>query len=128
MEQTGKIIKVLPLKSGISQATNKEWKSQEYVLIIDDVNYPKHICFSVFGDKVDEFAIKEGEDLTVYFNIDAKEYKGRWYNSIQAWKVVRGGNNQTYGQPNAGYVQNNNPQPTQVANSTNNSESDNLPF
>ena len=128
MEQTGKIIKVLPLKSGISKSSGKEWKSQEYVLETSDVKYPTHVCFSVFGDKIDSFAIKEGENLTVSFNIDAREYEGRWYNSIQAWKVDRGSNNQNYGQPNAGYVQNNNPQPSQVANTVPISESDNLPF
>ena len=128
MEQTGKIIKVLPLKSGVSKSSGKEWKSQEYVLETNDIKYPTHLCFSVFGDKVDSFAIKEGENLTVSFNIDAREYEGRWYNSIQAWKVDRGANNQSYGQPSAGYVQNNNPQPAQAANSVPISGIDNLPF
>ena len=128
MEQTGKIIKVLPLKSGISKSSGKEWKAQEYVLETSDIKYPTHLCFSVFGDKVDSFAIKEGENLTVSFNIDAREYEGRWYNSIQAWKVDRGANNQSYGQPSVGYVQNNNPQPAQAANSVPISGSDNLPF
>ena len=128
MEQTGKIIKVLPLKSGVSKSSGKEWKAQEYVLETNDIKYPTHLCFSVFGDKVDSFAIKEGENLTVSFNIDAREYEGRWYNSIQAWKVDRGSNNQSYGQPSAGYVQNNNPQPAQVANSVPISGSDDLPF
>ena len=128
MEQTGKIIKVLPLKSGVSKSSGKEWKSQEYVMETSDIRYPTHLCFSVFGDRVDSFAIKEGEELTVSFNIDAREYEGRWYNSIQAWKVDRGTNNQFYGQPSAGYVQDNTPQPAQVSNSAPVSGGDNLPF
>ena len=128
MEQTGKIIKVLPLKSGVSKSSGKEWKSQEYVMETSDIRYPTHLCFSVFGDRVDSFAIKEGEELTVSFNIDAREYEGRWYNSIQAWKVERGADNQFYGQPSAGYVQNNIPQPAQVSNSVPVSGGDNLPF
>lgn len=128
MEQTGKIIKVLPLKSGVSKSSGKEWKSQEYVMETSDIRYPTHLCFSVFGDRVDSFAIKEGEELTVSFNIDAREYEGRWYNSIQAWKVERGADNQFYGQPSAGYVQDNIPQPAQVSNNVPISGSDDLPF
>lgn len=128
MEQTGKIIKVLPLKSGVSKSSGKEWKSQEYVMETSDIRYPTHLCFSVFGDRVDSFAIKEGEELTVSFNIDAREYEGRWYNSIQAWKVERGAGDQFYGQPSAGYVKDNIPQPAQVSNSAPVSGGDNLPF
>ena len=54
--------------------------------------YPRKMCFDVFGaDKIAQFAIKIGDQLTVSFDIDAREYQGRWYNSIRAWKVERVG-------------------------------------
>lgn len=89
MEITGKIIAVLAERGGVSQRTGTEWKAQEYVLETEE-QYPKKICFDVFGsDKIANFAIKIGDKLTVSFDIDAREYQGRWYNSIRAWKVER---------------------------------------
>ena len=89
MEITGKIIAVLPARSGVSARTGSEWKVQEYVLETQE-QYPRKMCFDVFGsDKIDQFNIQLGEVLTVSFDIDAREYQGRWYNSIRAWKVDR---------------------------------------
>ena len=90
MEITGKIIAVLPERGGISKSGN-EWKMQEYVLETHE-QYPKKLCFNVFGaDKIAQFNIQAGEDMTVSFDINAREYNGRWYNDIRAWRVERGG-------------------------------------
>lgn len=89
MEIKGKIIAVLPAKSGISQRTGNDWMSQEYVIETHD-QYPRKCCFNVFGkDKIDTFEIQAGEEMTVYCDIDAHEYNGRWFNSVTAWKVDR---------------------------------------
>lgn len=89
MELTGKIIEVLPVRSGVSKSTGTEWKVQEYVLETQD-KYSRKMCFNVFGaDKIAQFDIKEGELLRVAFDIDSHEYQGRWYNSIRAWRVLR---------------------------------------
>lgn len=89
MEITGKIIAVLNERGGVSQRTGNEWKVQEYVLETEE-QYPKRMCFDVFGaDKIASFGIKVGDCLTVSFDIDAREYQGRWFNSIRAWKVER---------------------------------------
>lgn len=89
MEITGRIIAVLPERGGVSK-TGNEWKMQEYVLETHE-QYPKKLCFNVFGaDKIAQFNIQAGEELTVSFDINAREYNGRWYNDIRAWKVERG--------------------------------------
>lgn len=89
MEITGKIIAVLPERGGVSK-TGNEWKTQEYVLETHE-QYPRKICFNVFGaDKIAQFNIQVGEEMTVSFDINAREYNGRWYNDIRAWKVERG--------------------------------------
>ena len=87
MELQGKIIAVLPERSGTS--ARGEWKVQEYVLETHD-SYPKKMVFDIFGaDRIAQFAIKAGEELLVSFDIDAREYNGRWFNSIRAWNVQR---------------------------------------
>ncbi len=89
MEITGKIIAVLPERGGIGK-TGNEWKMQEYVLETHE-QYPRKMCFNVFGaDKIAQFNIQAGEEMTVSFDINAREYNGRWYNDIRAWRVERG--------------------------------------
>lgn len=88
MEFTGKIIAILPARSGVSK-TGNEWKVQEYV-IEDHGQYPRKMCFDIFGaDKIEQFNIQMGEELTVSFDIDARQWQDRWFNSIRAWKVER---------------------------------------
>jgi hypothetical protein len=87
MEISGKIIAVLEARSGQSRTTGNMWMSQEYVLETSE-QYPKRICFNVWGeDKIKQFNIQNGQELTVSFDINAREYQGRWYNDIRAWKV-----------------------------------------
>lgn len=89
MEITGKIIAVLPERGGISK-TGNEWKMQEYVIETHE-QYPRKVCFYVFGsDKIAQFNIQAGEEMTVSFDINAREYNGRWFNDIRAWRVERG--------------------------------------
>ena len=87
MEMTGVVIAVLPERSGTSQ--RGEWKSQSFVIETQE-QYPKHLCFEVFGaDRIAQFNIKGGETITVQFDIDARQYQDRWFNSIKAWNVIR---------------------------------------
>lgn len=89
MEFQGKIINVLPVRSGISKSSGSEWKVQQYV-IESHGEYPRKMCFDVFGsDKISQFNIQPGEELTVSFDIDAHEWQGKWFNSVRAWKVDR---------------------------------------
>lgn len=89
MEFTGKVIAILPPRGGVSKSTGNEWKAQEYVIENHD-QYPRKMCFDVFGaDKIAQFNIQMGEELTVSFDIDARQWQDRWFNSIRAWKVER---------------------------------------
>ena len=87
MELIGKAIAALPVKSGVSKKTGEQWQSREYVIETQE-QYPKRICFEVFGtDKLKEFNIRNNDLIKVHFDISAREYNGKWYNSIRAWKV-----------------------------------------
>ena len=89
MEITGKIIAALEPRGGVSQRTGNSWKTQEFVIETHE-QYPRKCVFNVFGeDRLREFNIQVGEELTVSFDIDAREFNGRWYNDIRAWRVVR---------------------------------------
>ena len=90
MELTGKIIAVMEARGGVSARTGNSWKTQEYVLEVPG-QYPKRCLFNVFGeDRINQFNIQNGDELTIQFDIDAREYNGRWFNDIRAYNVVRG--------------------------------------
>lgn len=98
MELSGKVIAVLEPRGGVSR-TGNEWKVQEYVIETHE-QYPRKMCFDVFGaDKIEQFNIKAGEEITVSFDIDAREWNGRWFNSIRAWKIDRVALSPTGSQP-----------------------------
>ena len=86
MEIKGKIIEILPEKSG--QSANGEWRKQEYILETDS-NYPKKICFMAWGDKIGEFNLQQGENVEVSVDLESREYNGRWYTDVKAWKVSK---------------------------------------
>ena len=88
MELQGKVIAVLPERSGVS--ARGEWKSQSFVIETHE-QYPKKLVFDVFGaERLAQFNIQSGEEILVSFDIDAHEYNGRWFNNLRAWKVERG--------------------------------------
>ena len=90
MELTGKIIAVMEPRGGVSARTGNQWMTQEYVLEVPG-QYPKRCLFNIFGeDRIKQFNIQQGEDLTIQFDIDAREYNGRWYNDVRAYNVIRG--------------------------------------
>ena len=89
MEFSGKVIAILPVRTGVSKTSGNEWKVQSYVVENHD-QYPRRMCFEVFGaDKIDLFNIQMGEELNVSFDIDARQWQDKWFNSIRAWKVDR---------------------------------------
>ena len=94
MELTGKVIAVMEARSGKSARTGNDWMTQEYVIEVPG-QFPKRCIFSVFGeDRIKQFNIQNGEDITIQFDIDAREYNGRWFNDVRAYAVTRPQNQQ----------------------------------
>ena len=89
MELIGRIIQILPLQEGVSKAGNP-WKKQEYILETLGTQYPRKVCFNLFGDNVDKFPMQVGQDVTVSIDIESREFNGRWYTDVRAWNVLNG--------------------------------------
>lgn len=85
MEITGKIILALPEQSGVSKAGNS-WKKKEYVLETQET-YPKKVHFDLFGDKADKYPLSVGQIVRLKFDIESREYNGRWFTSIRGWEA-----------------------------------------
>lgn len=90
MEAHGKIIAVLPAQGGVSQRTGNNWRSQQFVLETIE-QYSKKIPFEVFGEeRINQFNIVQGEELTIHFDIDGSEWNGKWFPKIRCYNVSRG--------------------------------------
>ncbi|MEN8254059.1 MAG: DUF3127 domain-containing protein [Verrucomicrobiota bacterium] len=64
---------------------------REFVVTVDDGKYPQDICLQVVNDKVSMLdSLQEGQEVTVSFDIRGREYNGRYFNNLQAWKVEAG--------------------------------------
>jgi len=125
MEIKGKIVQVLEEKSGTSAKGG--WRKQEYVLETQD-QYPKKICFMAWGDKIDDFAIKENQELEVSIDIESREFNGRWYTDVKAWKVASTGGAKGTSQ-SAETPQNSAPMPDEEPDGLDlSNDNDDLPF
>ena len=88
LEITGRIVKVLSAQTGTGK--NGSWTKQDFIIETSE-QYPKKICCSAWGDKVD--ALKNystGDVVKVSFNLESREYNERWYTDVRAWKIEGG--------------------------------------
>lgn len=88
MELIGKIIEECPIQEGTSRSGNP-WKKRMYIVETQE-SYPKKVALTVFGsDRVaaTEAAVKLGDTVRVSFDLESREYNGRWYTDAMAWRI-----------------------------------------
>jgi hypothetical protein len=83
---TGTVKQILEEQSG--EGRNGPWRKQEFILETAD-KFPKSVCIVIWGDNIDQFALQVDEQLTAHIDIASREYNGRWYTDVKAWKVER---------------------------------------
>ncbi len=84
MEIKGKLIKIMPVQTG--QGKNGEWKKQDIVLETEGT-YPKKVCISVWGDKINVSSLAIGNMLNASIDIESREFNDKWYTNVTAWKI-----------------------------------------
>ena len=94
MEFTGRVKKLLPIRSGVSQRTGNEWKSLPFVFEYyehDTDHYPESVVLETFDTKVID-ALQEGMEIRCGFGHKTREYDGKTYNELRLYKIesVRG--------------------------------------
>ena len=116
MQLTAKLTQVLPLQTGTGR--NGEWKKQD-IIVETEGQYPKKVCISIWGDKINSAQLQPGAMLTISFDVESREYNGRWYTDVKAWRVEPAGaaGSQPQAEPNDDFT-----------NQTLTSSDDDLPF
>ncbi|HKI89464.1 MAG TPA: DUF3127 domain-containing protein [Draconibacterium sp.] len=86
LQVKGKVQQILKPESGVSRA-GKEWQKQEFVIETEE-QFPRKVCFTLFNDKVSLIdGVAEGDEVEVAFNLESREFNGKWYHNINAWKI-----------------------------------------
>jgi hypothetical protein len=86
LDITGKILQIMPTTTGTSKA-GKDWVKQEFVIETQET-YPKKVCISVMGDKTQELKkYVPGNEVKVSLNLESREYNGKWYTNVNAWRI-----------------------------------------
>jgi hypothetical protein len=96
MELKGKVIQLLPLQTGMGK--KGPWKKQEFIVETQS-QYPKKVCLSIWGDKVEQFNVAAGQVITAAVELESREYNGRWYTEARAWKIERNSMDENEGPP-----------------------------
>ena len=84
MEFEGIVYKKLPVTKGVS--ARGEWQRQEVVFEIPS-EFSRKVCVTFFNKPTDAESLKEGETYIVSVNIESREYNGKWYTDVRAWRV-----------------------------------------
>jgi hypothetical protein len=119
MELKGKVIQLLPLQSGTSK--KGQWKKQEFIVETPG-QYPKKVCLSLWGDKVDQLSVSVGDEISAMVDLESREYNGRWYTEARVWKV------DATGATSAPSMQSAPPPMDEPLNSDTSASTDDLPF
>jgi len=125
MDISGKINKILPAETGVGRNGNA-WRKQKFVLSVPG-QFEKIVCFDVWGDRISLDNFAENEEVKVHFDIESREYQGKYYSDIKAWRIDKmsgAGQNQAP----TGYAANVPPPPPPPEPSYNDMPDDDLPF
>ena len=82
----GRVVEVLDEQSGESR--NGPWRKRDFILETEG-DYPRKVCITQWGDDIEKFGVGEGDQLTAHIDIQSREYNGRWYTDVKAWRVTR---------------------------------------
>ena len=107
MQFTGRVRTAFPLQSGISK-TGSEWRTASFLIEEEGQRFNQSVVVEQRGDTIDKQRLIVGRLVTVHFDISAREYNGRGYNTLNCWKVeniVDGGTQQQQQQPQQQYQQ-----------------------
>lgn len=95
----GKVTVILPLQTGTGR--NGDWKKQPFIVETTSTTPPRPICFTLWGDKVDQYPLVPGEEVTIHFYLESREYQNKWYTDAKVIKILKSQSGEPSGSPSA---------------------------
>lgn len=85
MEIIGKFVQKLQTITG--EGRNGPWTKGSFVIETME-QFPKKVCFMAWNDKATLIdSIKENEKIKVFFDVESREFNGKWYTDLKMWKI-----------------------------------------
>ena len=84
MEFEGIVLKKLPATSGTS--ARGEWQRQDVIFEMPQ-EFNRKVCVTFFNRPTDAESLREGQTYIVSVNIESREFNGKWYTDVRAWRV-----------------------------------------
>ena len=91
LEIEGRIARKLNVQTGTS--SRGAWSKQEFVIEYQEGSFPTQLCMNVWGDvKVRDLEkYQVGDKVKISFNLSSREFNGRWYTDVRAWRIEPAG-------------------------------------
>ena len=89
MELEGTLVQILPLQEGVSKQSGNPWKKQQWILETDG-QYPRRVMFQAFNARIDNLHLEIGKRYVISLDAESREFNGRWYTDVRAWKADKG--------------------------------------
>lgn len=84
MEISGKVVNIFP-----TQLVGKDNKEKGMIVLETQEQYPKKVCIETFK-AVEVFkTLAVGDHVSCDLNIESREYNGKWYTNVLAWKAEK---------------------------------------
>lgn len=93
MELQGRVVRLLPLKEGVSQAGNP-YRTQEFIFGFyenADSIYEKNIVLNVRNENIEKYNLKENDKIKVRIALGCREYpqgSGKYFNDIRTGDIT----------------------------------------
>jgi len=70
-----------------TQESGETWKKQEFTIETID-KYPKELRVSCWNNNIEWLSrAKEGDIVTVFFNVQSRSHSGKWYTEVSCWRM-----------------------------------------
>ena len=87
MEFEGTVFRIMPATSG--QSARGPWQRQEVIFDMKGQSqYPRKICVTFFNKAEEVARLTVGAEYNVSIDIESREYNGKWYTDVRAWRIV----------------------------------------
>ena len=87
MEFEGTVFRIMPATSG--QSARGAWQRQEVIFDMKSQSqYPRKVCVTFFNKPEEVARLTVGAEYTVSIDIESREYNGKWYTDVRAWRIV----------------------------------------
>jgi hypothetical protein len=87
LQLEGVVKELLPIQEG--EGKNGPWKKQNFIMEVPSGNFPRQICIVLWGDRIDQYRLQVGDNITANIDIESREFNGRWYTDVKAWRIER---------------------------------------